>query len=158
MKKIIAAVSALALAATMTVTAAAELDLSGYSWDDLIALRAQITHEQMSRDEWQEVEVPQGLWKVGEDIPAGKWTIRCTVGRVTHILVGDKLEYNGTAVDLYESKDGAYAFIYADIPGKEGEMHAFDIELKDGQYVQIEDFSATFTPFTGKPDLGFKSK
>ena len=156
MKKLIASICALALILAMSVTAAAEIDLSGMSWQELIDLRADIMKEQMIRDEWQEVEVPQGLWKVGEDIPAGKWTIRCTVGRCTSIHVGSKLTQGRNTVDIYESKDRTIAYIYADIPGKESEMHICDIELLDGQYIFIDDCSATFTPFTGKPALGFK--
>lgn len=155
MKKLIASVCALVLTLAMAVPAAAlDIDLSGLSWQELIDLRAAIMKEQLSRDEWQEVEVPQGLWKVGEDIPAGKWTIRCTMGRSTHIYVGDKLEKNNTAVDLTGSTAGVWKFVYRETEA--GEMHEFSIDLIEGTYVQIDHCSATFSPFTGKPSLGFK--
>lgn len=157
MKKLIASICTLALILAMSVTAAAEIDLSGMSWQELIDLRAAVTMEQMSRDEWQEVEVPQGVWKVGEDIPAGKWTIKCTVGSRTGISWGDKLDESGADI----SWDGhVYEFEGVYNPNSKyysaGDRTELELELKDGWYVIIESSSATFTPFTGKPSLGFK--
>lgn len=61
---------------------AEEIDLSSLSFSDLAALRDRCQMEMMTRDEWQEVTVPQGIWEVGKDIPAGTWLIRCAdVGR-----------------------------------------------------------------------------
>ena len=43
---------------------------------ELIALRKQVDDEIHSRPEWKEVEVPAGTWTVGEDIPAGFYSVR----------------------------------------------------------------------------------
>ena len=53
----------------------AEVDLSGMSYDELVILKDRIDKTIWDSQEWQEVTVPQGLYKIGEDIPAGKWTI-----------------------------------------------------------------------------------
>lgn len=74
MKKLIALI--LVFACLMPVIAVADLDLSGYSFDDLIDLQRQITAEILSRPEWKEVTVPAGDWVVGTDIPAGSYGIR----------------------------------------------------------------------------------
>ena len=58
-------------------------DLSDLSFDELIKLRDEINAEIVSRPEWKETEVPAGQWVVGEDIPAGTYSITCA----THALV-----------------------------------------------------------------------
>ena len=54
-----------------------EIDLSSLSFDELRELQTKISKELTSRPEWKEVPVPPGLYKVGEDIPAGDWCIKC---------------------------------------------------------------------------------
>ena len=58
-------------------------NLADLSFDQLITLRDQINAEIVSRPEWKETEVPAGQWVVGEDIPAGTYSITCT----SHALV-----------------------------------------------------------------------
>ena len=72
MKKLIAFSAAILL---MISSAAAAPDLSGYTYDELIALRHYFTLEIMRRPEWKEVTVPSGNWIVGVDIPAGSYSI-----------------------------------------------------------------------------------
>ena len=50
-------------------------DLSGLSFDELVLLRDQLNLAIWNSKEWQEVKVPIGVWKIGDDIPVGKWTI-----------------------------------------------------------------------------------
>lgn len=154
MKKILSFIIACAIVLSVPVCAAAEIDLSGMSWQELIDLRAAIMKEQMSRDEWQEVEVPQGVYKVGEDIPAGKWTVRCTIGRNVRVDIGDVLNAIGTEIDLFASSDPVFYRIYPQ--NDSGELSEIIVDLSEGQYVQVQSSSATFTPFTGKQPLGFK--
>lgn len=79
MKKLI---SVLLLLCMLTAPAFAEIDLSSLSFDELVELRQKCQSEMMSRTEWKEVQVPQGVWQVGKDIPAGDWIIKCAdVGR-----------------------------------------------------------------------------
>lgn len=59
-------------------SASAELDLSGYSYDQLLDLQKSVTAEIISRPEWKEVTVPAGTWIIGEDIPAGEYCIKNT--------------------------------------------------------------------------------
>ena len=57
------------------------------SYTEMAALSAQCQAEMMTRDEWQEVTVPQGNYRVGVDIPAGKWVVRCAdKGRSAHMM------------------------------------------------------------------------
>ena len=96
MKKLITVILILAL--ILPVAALADLpDLSGLSFNELVQLRDQLNLAIWNSQEWQ-VTVPIGVWKVGEDIPVGKWTIRAAsenenVG--TYIVYCDVLEPSG---------------------------------------------------------------
>ena len=70
-------ISVLLLLCLLNVQAIAEIDLSGLTFDELVELRQKCQLEMMSRSEWKEVQVPQGVWEVGKDIPAGDWIIKC---------------------------------------------------------------------------------
>ncbi len=112
---------------------AEEINLSGYSYEQLIELQKQVNKEIMSRPEWKEVTVPVGTWKVGEDIPAG-----------TYSVSGGK--YMAT-MTIYKSAEKNFSDMT--------EMYTFSgmttntvgrITLKEGQYVVIEVESLTFAP------------
>lgn len=80
MKKALIIAIAIVLVA---VVAYAEVTLSSMSYDELIELNHQLTAEIMSRPEWKEVTVPPGIWQVGEDIPAGTYSIKSEFAGVT---------------------------------------------------------------------------
>ena len=80
MKKIYALIlAAVILLAIPTVAFATsgklDIDLSKLSYEELVELKDQINLAIWQSKEWEEVEVPQGIWEVGKDIPEGKWTI-----------------------------------------------------------------------------------
>ena len=108
-------------------------------------------------DEWQEVEVPQGVYKIGEDIPAGKWTIRPVNGGHTYVYWGDMLKPSGLSLSgsgkIYE---------YANLYSKTHEWYRTDdqteitFDMQDGQYFIVDMGVAVFTPYAGAPKLNFK--
>lgn len=138
--------------------ALADVDLSGMTYDELVALKDKINLALWQSDEWQEVEVPQGIWVVGEDIPVGKWTIRHTDGvSNTYVIWSDAIDASGASLSysgkLYESErvydpDNKYY--------DKGNPTEVTWDLKEGQYLMVSDGIATFTPYSGKPSLGFK--
>lgn len=157
MKKLLCILSALAIALSLAAPAAAEnIDLTALSWDELLELKARITMEQLTRDEWQEVEVPQGVYVVGEDIPAGKWTVRCKTGSRLRLAWSKALDESGHDIDFYVVHDIAHLTNPAYEYYKAGDDVEYTFEAIEGYYIVIEDAPATFTPFAGKPDLGFK--
>lgn len=157
MKKLLCILSALAIALSLAVPAAAEnIDLTALSWEELLELKEKITLEQMSRDEWQEVEVPQGVYVVGEDIPAGKWTVRCKTGSRLRLAWSKALDESGHDIDFYVVHDIAHLTNPEYEYYKAGDDVEYTFEAIEGYYIVIEDAPATFTPFAGKPDLGFK--
>lgn len=131
----------------------ADVDLSGMSFDELVALKDKINLAIWNSEEWQEVTVPQGVWEVGADIPAGKWTIKANEGGICTVTVGTELKDGGSSVKLgyFEIIYSKSSFMYSD-----GDLLEFTTELHDGEYVQIESTSAIFTPFSDKQSLGFK--
>lgn len=134
-----------------------EIDLSGMSFDELVALKDKINLAIWNSEEWQEVDVPIGVWVVGEDIPAGKWTLTCKNGYLSSITWGMGLTETKEDIDSSAGKHGYQAFYNPnDKNGKEKEPFEYTLEAEDGMFVIIEHATATFSPFSGKPDLGFK--
>ena len=158
MKKMICAILTLAIFLAVTAAAFADgVDLSSLTWEELLELKAAITLEQWSRDEWEEVEVPRGVWVVGEDIPAGKWTITCKTGYSTRVKWGKYLDKSQNDVDYFKDFGDAETVYNPDWDSyRHGDVTQYTFEPPEGYYIVIDFGPATFTPFTGKPDLGFK--
>lgn len=160
MKKIAVLVFALIL----TASALAEIDLTGMTYDELVALKDQINLAIWNSEEWQEVTVPQGLWIVGEDIPAGKWTVKCAdVNRDEYDMHATVIEW-GDAIDENDQIDyfgrHGYEWIYNPDHSvyESGEVVEVTFDFHDGDIIDIntEHAPAVFMPYSGKPSLGFK--
>ena len=140
-----------------TVSTASDIDLSGLSFDELVALKQRVNLAIWSVEEWQEVTVPQGVYKVGIDIPAGHWTITAAEGQHTYIHWGDKLDESGIDMSYYGNiyvAEVIYSTSYRHYE-KEDKTQT-DYELENGQFIIIEWGQAVFSPYTGNVDLGFK--
>lgn len=160
MKKITSLILAVCLTLTIgTYATATTFDLSGMSYADLVALKDQINIAMWECQEWQEVEVPQGVWEVGKDIPVGHWTIKCAGESYTCINLGTVLDESGHDIDVWNSR-----FYFGDMiynPNSrsfdpDSDKASIDFDLKMGTFVIIDNASAIFTPYSGKPNLGFK--
>ena len=139
MKKIILLVFVLILAAS----ALAEIDLTGMTFDELLQLRADVDAAIWASDGWQEVEVMEGVYIIGEDIPEGRWAIKCT-------------NPSGGMYTLYPDKDaylkGGASYIDLNIfNGGDTVNTLFD----NGQYLKLSASTFIFSPMVGA-DLGFK--
>ena len=150
MKKLIAMI--LILAMLLPAAALADLpDISGLSFDELIELKQKIDLALWDSEEWQEVKVPIGVWKIGEDIPAGHWTITAAkADDYFFIGYGSKLNATETEIDG-DSIDGWWG-ISSDY--SDSSMHRLDIVLSEGYYLQLG-HTANFVPYTGKPKPSF---
>ena len=154
MKRIIAFVIAMLVALTLVPTCYADLDLSGLSYDELVALKDKINLAIWDSEEWQEVEVPQGVWAVGEDIPAGKWTIKALPGGDTYIKIGLEVKDGGNDVNSRTTqriKDEGHSYY-----DSKSDITSWTYDFTEGQYVKVDNGPAVFTPYSGKPTLGFK--
>lgn len=140
------------------------INLDGMSYDELVTLKDQINLAIWNSAEWQEVTVPQGRWIVGQDIPAGKWTVKCADVNDddynmnhTYILWSESLESDGDI--SFSGRHGAERIYNPNHRAYEpGEITECIFDFKDGDYVIIENKKApaVFTPYSGKPSLGFK--
>lgn len=153
MKKLISLLCVFVLVLALAPAAFA-VDLNGMSYDELVALKDQINLAIWNSAEWQEVEVPQGVWEVGADIPAGKWTIKALPEADTYLKVGTSLQDGGTSVNFKKTqriKDAGYRDY-----DPNSDITSWTYDFKNGEYVQIDYGPAVFTPYAGKPSLGFK--
>lgn len=153
MKKLIAL---LLLLLALPVCAQADVNLSGMSFDELVLLRDQINLAIWNSQEWQEVTVPQGLWQVGVDIPAGHWTITAADGAYSRITYGDTLDDSNDISYRSNDRQSDYVYSKSSVLFKEGSSRIqMDIDMKNNYYVQVEQGNCVFTPYIGKPSLGF---
>ena len=134
----------------------AEIDLSGYTYEELSAIRDQALLEMMKRDEWQFVLVPVGTYRVGEHIPAGHWTISATDKSTAIITTGTVVEDDGK-----EIKYGCPKYVHLTLTDSDyryyrlGDATTTDLVLTDGMYVEISVGGCYFAPYVGTEGLGF---
>lgn len=158
MKKLIIFILCVAL---LPAAALADLpDISNLTYDELVELKNKINLAIWNSQEWQEVTVPVGMWKIGEDIPAGKWHIsvspeaKKTWGSFTYCDLLDETGIkpgNRFSCDIYVSQT-----LNREDADDGSDPTYIEIELKSGCYFFIDKASLVFTPPQGKPDLGFK--
>lgn len=102
--------------------------------------------------------MPQGVYEIGVDIPAGHWTIKAADEAYIGIFYGDTLTESGKSIaftsNIFETTTVMSPSYWSF--NKNTDSTQYDIDMKDGMYLQIENGMAIFTPFTGKPALGFK--
>lgn len=160
MKRLICAILVLLIMNSWTIgwAVAEDIDLSNLSFDQLVALKDRINLAIWNSDEWQEVVVPQGLWVVGEDIPAGHWTVEPYPKCKSLVSIGDTLTEDGQKVLSYTDRFFDAFIVSPEYQGyKQGEHKtSFDFEFKNGDYVYISSGDVIFKPYSGKPSLGFK--
>lgn len=115
---------------------AISVDPATATLEELIAARTAIERAIMSRDDYKEVTVPAGTYAVGDQIPAGEYTVasKAVLALVTVYGEGGK-----EAFDL----DGMYTLSGSEDIGR--------LVLEDGQTIEITG-SVVFTPYAG---LGF---
>lgn len=134
-----------------------EIRLSEMNYSELVALKDQIDLVIWNSDEWQEVKVPQGVWKIGEDIPEGHWTITAVPTAWVAVTYGSELNDNQK-----EIKWGSKGYYKERLTGEshffssEDDLRSIDIDAKSGYYIEIEDGSVIFSPYSGKPSFSFK--
>lgn len=129
------------------LSVSAQYDLSGFSYTDLLTIVAQAQREMMTRSEFQEVTVPAGLYQVGVEIPAGKWTISLPTSDDKYasadIDIGDKLDAGKNDIALWDST--TYDSIYL---SKSNNKTTYTVTLIDGYYIKIG-HSVVFSTPTG---------
>lgn len=108
----------------------AENNLASMSFDELVALKNRIMAELVERGELKEVKVPAGTYTVGDQIPAGEYSVALAKGGILAAVI----------VNEYED---IYAVTEEDGIGR--------LVLEKGDTVEISS-TVIFTKFAG---LGF---
>jgi hypothetical protein len=153
MKKLLTIILILALA--VPAAAFADLpDISNLSYDELIQLKDSINLAIWNSQEWQEVEIPAGVWTIGKDIPAGHWKVSVPEKEYTQVYYCKKLDETGMRESLDESHYTVILFGKKSAFADHG-PECMDFPMAEGWYF-INNDAVIFTPYTGKPDLGFK--
>ena len=155
-KLIVPLILSLILSLSVSVSASAQVDLSSMSYDELVELKDQINLAIWNSDDWQQVYVPQGIWEIGKDIPAGHWTISPVDRAFTRIVYGSYVDSSGTDVSgepyYSEFATNPSSVIYQ----KGSDQTSLSLILEDGHFLMITSGDVIFTPYSGKPSLGFK--
>lgn len=107
--------------------------------------------------------VPQGVWTVGEDIPAGTWTIKAApssgiLSYMCQISYGEYLTEDGRSVRFKGNFGSTIVYDSTSEYYEVGQQTEFTLTVKKGEYIVIGSLNgqAIFTPYAGKPSLGFK--
>lgn len=84
----------------LSSAALAEIDLESMSYDELYYLYQRVQVQLMKRNEWKEVTAPVGIWKVGEDIPAGSYSIRASGSMFGNVVLwrGEQNDYKSGVI------------------------------------------------------------
>ena len=150
MKKLISFVLILAL--LLPAVALADLpDLSGLSFDELGQLISQAKRALWACPEWQQVEVPAGIYQIGEDIPAGHWSIQVPSGEYVYYAYGSQTDRTGTKID------DDFTDIFGAISGDATDhaLHQLDVIFEDGNYFEIRG-TCYFYPYVKKLNFTFR--
>lgn len=102
----------------------------------------------LSKSEYENVTVPVGFYVVGEDIPAGHWSISFSPGEYAIIEYFLETDPNGKRpADLLNDY---YSEVIADPDSSYSVMSKLseiDLDLKDGYHLIISNGSVIFNPF-----------
>ena len=153
MKKLVAFILALIV---VPVAVLADIpDISDLTYDELVQLKDKINLAMWNSKEWQEITVPAGVWVIGKDIPAGHWTIKPLPGDYVNVTYFDRLDQFGKSVGAGWLGWGGTLTARGEDDITFGEPTQVDLEMIEGMFFKCS-HSVIFTPYAGKPGLGFK--
>lgn len=125
--------------------------LSTLDQEELLDVLSAASSVLLSKSEWESVTVPAGFYVVGEDIPAGHWSISFAPGEYAFIEYFYKTDATGKKpADLFN--DYYYEGI-SDPASAMGSVYAsreIDLDLKEGWHVVVTYGSLVFKPYTGR--------
>ena len=152
MKKLITAI--LILAMLLPAAALADVpDISNLTFDELVQLKDKINLAMWNSKEWQEVKVPAGIWEIGVDIPAGHWQINPKEGGMAELFYCEAVDETAKLPD-FSKKYYKEVIVSTSNSNADRSINYIDYDLVEGWFIINRD-AVFFTPYTGKPDLGF---
>lgn len=151
MRKLITVILILALILPAAALAEAQNPFKDYTMEQLYMLLSIVQSEILSRSEWKEVTVPPGNYVIGEDIPAGHWTIKYAPGEISIIEYFQNANHTGI-----EPADSLYDLNTWGIVDPTHELSSLydrteiDLQLTEGYHLNVTIGPAIFVPFTGR--------
>lgn len=133
-------------------------DLSALSFDELFQLRGQALLAMWNSDQWQEVRVPAGVYEIDVDIPEGYWTLVPNSGDSVSYVYCDQLDETRSTFahdcEIWQSYWVNAARTLNNEWKDKSSLHELSLDMKAGRFIIIP-CETIFTPYAGKPDLGF---
>lgn len=126
-------------------------EFMGLSYIELMGKLGKVERALWACKEWTSVDVAAGVYKIGEDIPAGHWTITPAAYNDFYMIsYGTKLNITETGLESDSIVDSwMISSDYSDtLP------HRLDIVLQDGFYLQLY-HKSVFKPYSGKSKPSF---
>lgn len=112
-------------------------NLMTMSFSELIALQNEANYALWLSDEWQEVEVPAGVYKIGEHIPSGTWQIYPLEGSRFYVAYGTSLNEAGTEINFMDIVSSANIYSTTNSAYDAGDPTYWIITLSDGYYIKF---------------------
>ena len=143
MKKLIVLIIALVL---LLSSAAAESNnpLADYSLDELLFMRRTLDKVLFNHPDVKSVTVPEGIYKIGEDIPAGDYDIIAVSGEMSSIVYFEHLDPLGYT---YKEGEPFQWEIVSNMP--DNDVKSYHFHFDEGNYVRVSLAPAIFTTYTG---------
>lgn len=141
MKKLTALALILLLALSLPSISRAENKYEGYTFEQLQVEYLAILEAMWKTNEWQEVEVPAGVYQVGVEIPAGEWTLSSYDSFL--VIIGTKLDATKTGIESGSS-------IASELVDKEDYKNGWTVELTIGDFIELSDAVYFTVPVKGQ--------
>ena len=138
MKKILVLFLTLAFAIGNTCACLAEspIDFSGYSLEELLEIRENLTDESSSRPGGEKMVLGSGQYKIGEDLPAGVYTFKFVQNGDSDVSRTDYYVYENESMYKYDID----RLWLGDMPRVEGSFKGEGetrISLYPGEYLSL---------------------
>ena len=155
MMKLLLVVLLVALTVLPVSALADPIDISGLSFDELVELQERINLALWDADEWQEVTVPPGIYEIGKDIPAGVWNIKAAEGLRSFLSWGKGIDPSLSRIADYVADDRVTS-ISSENFDPNTSLVSVDWNLTSGDFLEIINCAAVFSPSTGEKSFSFK--
>ena len=136
-----------ALIGLLILTASAAM---AETMDELCEAYALAGRRMWTAAEWETVILPPGLWKSGEDIPAGRWKLTAATETSAEIAYGPETSDGGAMIPLpraYVSE----TLVSVNSPAyDEDDTAEMELDAKKGAYLQIKYAAARLSPLEKK--------
>ena len=129
-----------------------EIDLSGMSLSELLALKERVTMAMWETDEWLQATLKPGVYEIGVDIPAAHWDLTAPEGDYAHIIWCRALDRTGKGCDVSDKMHGV-TLMHEDYKNYDRYMGIYpvstDLDMMEGTYLIVEQGSVLLTPYDG---------